>query len=302
MKKLIFIFGTLFSFSVFSQDVVLNENSLQLRSAPDKNHSLQWRGTLLGYPIDGPLLKGWSGGALGTSKDGDNSVLTWRHNGNVGIGVPIPEYTLDVNGSLRVGGTPWTNIQIVDRDFSGSHAILFNAKTSNNYVPGSLSTTGNTKFSNDAGLYQGGAGGVFFEGNHGVMTFHVSDLSTGQGTNINWGAPEISIIRNGHVGIGTISPTERLTVNGGILCEKVRVIVDVPASDYVFEEEYDLMTLEEVDLFIKENKHLPEVPSAKEFKENGYNIGEMDDLLLRKVEELTLYIIKLEKELNSLKN
>jgi len=59
--------------------------------------------------------------------------------------------------------------------------------------------------------------------------------------------------------------------------------------------------LSEVKQFILENKHLPEVPSAAEFKENGYNIGEMDDLLLRKVEELTLHIIRLEEEIKELK-
>ena len=93
----------------------------------------------------------------------------------------------------------------------------------------------------------------------------------------------------------------RLAVNGGILCEKIKVISDVPQSDYVFESDYKLMSLDEVKQYIKANKHLPEVPSAAEFKENGYNVGEMDDLLLRKVEELTLYVIELKEELEELK-
>ena len=93
----------------------------------------------------------------------------------------------------------------------------------------------------------------------------------------------------------------KLMVNGGILCEKVKVIVDVPNSDHVFESDYDLRSLEEVEQFVKENKHLPEIPSAAEFQENGYSIGEMDDLLLRKVEELTLYTIQLKKELDEVK-
>ena len=88
----------------------------------------------------------------------------------------------------------------------------------------------------------------------------------------------------------------RLAVNGGILCEEVKVIVDVPASDYVFEPDYPLMSLDSVEAYVNLNKHLPEVPSAAEFKENGYKVGEMDDLLLRKVEELTLYIIELKKQ------
>lgn len=90
-------------------------------------------------------------------------------------------------------------------------------------------------------------------------------------------------------------------VNGGILCEELKVIADVPNSDDVFEQDYDLKPLEEVEAFIQEHKHLPEVPSAQTFKEEGYKVGEMDDLLLRKVEELTLYIIELKKEIEELK-
>jgi hypothetical protein len=61
------------------------------------------------------------------------------------------------------------------------------------------------------------------------------------------------------------------------------------------------MPLSELEKFVNEQKHLPEVMSAKEFAENGYNLGEMDDVLLRKVEELTLYIIQQQKEIDGLK-
>ncbi len=75
----------------------------------------------------------------------------------------------------------------------------------------------------------------------------------------------------------------------------------LPCSDYVFEPDYQLRSLEEVEGYVKENKHLPEVPSAAEFEENGYSIGEMDDVLLRKIEELTLYMIEQQKEIEKLK-
>ena len=116
-----------------------------------------------------------------------------------------------------------------------------------------------------------------------------------------WGIGNVLNITNGKIGINTINPTEALTINGKILCEAVKVISNVPASDYVFEPDYDLMSIAEVEKFVTTNKHLPEVPSAKEFQENGYLVGDMDDLLLRKVEELTLYIIELKKEINELK-
>ncbi|MBQ3677144.1 MAG: hypothetical protein II926_07265 [Bacteroidales bacterium] len=97
------------------------------------------------------------------------------------------------------------------------------------------------------------------------------------------------------------SNTYKLAVNSGILCEELKVMADVPSSDYVFEPSYKLKPLSEVEAFVTENKHLPDVPSAKEFKENGYKVGEMDNLLLQKVEELTLYIIDLQKQIEELK-
>ncbi len=71
--------------------------------------------------------------------------------------------------------------------------------------------------------------------------------------------------------------------------------------DYVFEDTYDLLPLSEVDQYIKENKHLPEVPSAKDIAEGGYNLTSMDFVLLRKVEELTLYLLEMKEENAALK-
>lgn len=96
--------------------------------------------------------------------------------------------------------------------------------------------------------------------------------------------------------------TYKLAVNSGILCEELKVMADVPSSDYVFEPSYKLKPLSEVESYVTENKHLPDVPSAKEFKENGYKVGEMDNILLQKIEELTLYIIDLQKQIEELKS
>jgi hypothetical protein len=105
---------------------------------------------------------------------------------------------------------------------------------------------------------------------------------------------------NGNIGIGITNPTEKLVVAGKILAMEVKV-QNVPASDYVFEPDYNLLSLHEVETFIKENKHLPDIPSAAEFKENGVGLGEMDNMLLRKVEELTLYMIEMQKQMDELK-
>ncbi len=92
----------------------------------------------------------------------------------------------------------------------------------------------------------------------------------------------------------------KLLVNGGILCQQVKVIADVPDADYVFDADYNLMSLDKVADFIQNNKHLPNIPSAVEFKTNGYKVGEMDEMLLRKVEEITLYLIEQNKRIAAL--
>lgn len=110
----------------------------------------------------------------------------------------------------------------------------------------------------------------------------------------------------GKIGIGTTNPTQLLTVNGRILCEEVEVVLDV-GPDYVFEKyytgksstksDYKMPSLQELEVYIKANHHLPEVPSAKEMKEDGVEMKEMMRLLLQKVEELTLYTIEQEKKI-----
>ena len=108
----------------------------------------------------------------------------------------------------------------------------------------------------------------------------------------------MKVQNNGNVGIGTAAPDAALTVKGTIHTNEVKVDLNVPGPDYVFEKGYDLMSLEETKAYIDANKHLPEVPSAKEMEKNGVQLGEMNLLLLKKVEELTLYSIEQNQKLN----
>lgn len=104
----------------------------------------------------------------------------------------------------------------------------------------------------------------------------------------------------GNVGIGTSSPDEALTVKGKIHTEEVIVDLNVPAPDYVFYKDYKLKTLEEVQQFINEFGHLPNIPSAKEMETDGVKLKEMNMKLLEKIEELTLYILEQEKRIKAL--
>ena len=110
---------------------------------------------------------------------------------------------------------------------------------------------------------------------------------------------------------GNTNVTETLTanelngqsaiINGKIRAKEVEVTLSGWWPDYVFENDYPLMNLLEVEQFIKENKHLPDVPSAAEVEANGVNLGEMNAILIQKVEELTLYVLDLQKQINELK-
>jgi len=116
----------------------------------------------------------------------------------------------------------------------------------------------------------------------------------------------MGIKKNGKVFIGNVSTPSnnyRLFVDKGILTEKVRVAVKDSDdwADYVFENDYDLMPISELQNYIALNKHLPNVPSAEEVVEHGIDMAQMDATLLEKIEEAHLYIIELKKEIEGLK-
>ena len=98
----------------------------------------------------------------------------------------------------------------------------------------------------------------------------------------------------------TSSEPFKLFVSGGIRTEEVQIDLETNWPDYVFADNYNLRPLSEVETFIQQNHHLPEVPSAQEVADNGILVGEMNATLLKKVEELTLYMIELEKKVKEL--
>ena len=118
--------------------------------------------------------------------------------------------------------------------------------------------------------------------------------------------------KNGKIGIGTVTPDELLTVKGKIHTQEVLVDLDgAVAPDYVFEKfytgfseimpDYKLISLVELEIFIKENNHLPNVPSAEKMQNEGISLKEMTLILLQKIEELTIYTLQQQKEIDALK-
>ncbi|GAB1856047.1 hypothetical protein MHTCC0001_08820 [Flavobacteriaceae bacterium MHTCC 0001] len=133
--------------------------------------------------------------------------------------------------------------------------------------------------------------GAFYNNSNAVLYLNGSQSTSN--TIINGDGP-------GNVGIGTSNPNGwRLAVNGKIRAKEVKVETDW--ADFVFLENYTLPTLFEVENYISENGHLKDIPSADEVKENGIFVGEMNSKLLQKIEELTLYTIQQQKEIERLK-
>lgn len=107
----------------------------------------------------------------------------------------------------------------------------------------------------------------------------------------------------GNVGIGTVNTgTNKLAVEGTIAARRIKVTQNNPWPDYVFGEDYTLTPLYETEKYVKEYRHLPNMPSAKEVAENGIDLGEMNRKLLEKMEEMTLHMIRMQKKIDELES
>lgn len=144
----------------------------------------------------------------------------------------------------------------------------------------------------------------FYSSGISTLVFNINgDFNNG----VRFDGTKVHVV--GKLGIGTANPDERLTVKGKIHAEEIKVDLAVPA-DYVFQKyftgfsslkpDYVMPSLNEIETFVKQNHHLPNIPSAKEIQQNGLQLGEMNNLLLQKVEELTLYIIEQNKRIEAL--
>ncbi|WP_447640671.1 MULTISPECIES: hypothetical protein [Chitinophagaceae] len=133
------------------------------------------------------------------------------------------------------------------------------------------------------------------------QTGNAVQLAGYYGLNFQTASGQMVIHRDGNVGIGTLNPTAKLSVNGAVKAREV--IVTVNGSDwpdYIFRKDYKLPSLDSLSVQIAALNHLPGMPSAQEVKNNGIELGDMNRKLLEKIEELTLYILRQERRIKVL--
>jgi SprB repeat len=194
------------------------------------------------------------------------------------------------SGLFQSFGMSGSNLNVLTMGFDGANGVMELAGTTSSGDPKLYI---NTNCGKDVIICGGGAGKV------GIGNVSPTEKLQVTGNAIVSG--KVFIGMTGCTGCSA-NPLYKLYVDGGIMTHDVKVTATSPFPDYVFEKEYKLMTLAELEKYIAKNKHLPELPSAKEIEKNeGYELGDMQTKLVQKVEEQTLYIISLQKQMDELK-
>lgn len=194
----------------------------------------------------------------------------------IGTGTTAPTNALEVNGT-----TVSTNLKISGLASSTEKVLTVG-------TGGQVSSTDVSTFADNMGDHTA-TQNINLDGNK-IVGSSASTNGLFVGTN-----------GNVRIGAGSGNPSKALEVNG--IVRSKEVLVEITGwSDFVFEKDYKLMSLAEVEQFVKQHGHLPDVPSANEVEENGIGLGEMNALLLQKIEEMTLHLIEMEKRIQELES
>lgn len=230
----------------------------------------------------------FAGGGKGNATAGTNADMVISNIGNVGIGTMSPNRRLHVNGFVQFDLASNDNRLVFGEKNNGNDrtAYIFTERSSS-APSGSRNHLGLSTFSNQGAL-------TLYD--TGALTSNFILISKSNNPN---SLPPLT-------GTNGISQANRekyaLFVENGILSEDYAIGARNTWADFVFDQEYQLPDLKEVESYINENKRLPEIPSAAEVQEEGYNLHDMNVKLLQKVEELTLYTIQQNKKIEKLES
>ena len=239
------------------------------------------------YQYGGGVLLNSDGGDLDIIKSLDgNTILGTKFDGtalgSIGIGTTTPAAQLDVAANSSIGtkggkfNTPLTLIKNGDANGTDNPVLLIKHSGNGSNIFGNAAT--------DIGIIN-------------IQGFNTTVANKAINSNNNF-----YVFTNGTVGVNTnyIPSGYQLAVNGSAIATAVTVQLKSNWPDYVFKKDYQLPSLQEVKTYIDQNQHLPEVPSAEQIAKDGLNLGEMNKLLMKKVEELTLYMIEMKEEIKDL--
>ncbi|MEO6038868.1 MAG: hypothetical protein ABIQ93_10675 [Saprospiraceae bacterium] len=241
-----------------------------------------------------------------SSKLGDSQLFD--DGTDVGIGTVTPDaaFLLTIGGDTRIDGKTYVNGRLGVGNVAPAEAldVTGNALLSGNATVGGQTTTNSLAVTTNATV-----GGSTTTNSLAVTTgatvgtnLNVTNNSTTGSLNVTTNATvngNATVLQKMSVGTATQSPTYNLSVQGGIISDEVRVQLQ-PWPDYVFEADYTLQPLSEVEKYVQEHKHLPGIVTAQEVAENGLDLGQSEKAQMEKIEELYLHLIAMEKRLNAL--
>jgi hypothetical protein len=287
--------------------IKLNNNlsssyTLKVKTLGDENWGIEHSGMEMDntgwYGMGLRIMDNGSNGFYIRDKTSNQMRLVIK-DGKVGIGKTNPQYALDVNGAINVTDIRVNGNSLMDKMWVPVNAGL---SYSNSIGIGTTEPKGKMHVVGDVVLGNDVNNQRFIMHSRTNSSGDFIQL-TGDDAQGNWRWNEgITLTRGGNVGIGVTNPTQKLAVEGTILSKEVLVSTSAANwPDYVFEENYELKPLKELENFVNTEKHLPGIPTADEVEAKGIEVGDMVSKLLKKVEELTLYVIEQDKQIQQIK-